>query len=94
MEPGLLVANAASLSLLAKVPAPELERPVLDKTSLIGRYDIRLKWTPGLQPAAAAPSDLPGLFTALREQLGLRLKAGRGAVEFLIIVSAEQPSPN
>ena len=48
MEPGLLVANAASLSLLAKVPAPELERPVLDKTSLIGRYDIRLKWSPEL----------------------------------------------
>jgi uncharacterized protein (TIGR03435 family) len=100
--PGMVVANAASMSVLAKVLTPELERPVLDKTDLNGRYDIRLKWTPEIQPADGAggpetalnPFDLPGLFTALREQLGLELKAGRGPVEFLTIDSVEKPSPN
>jgi uncharacterized protein (TIGR03435 family) len=100
--PGMLIGNAAPVSLLAKVLTPELERPILDKTNLNGRYDIRLKWMPQLQPrgVAGAPStaanaaDLPGLFTALREQLGLELKADRAPVEFLIIDSAEKPSPN
>jgi len=44
--------------------------------------------------AAANAADLPGLFTALREQLGLDLEAARGPVEFIIIDSAEKPSPN
>ena len=99
---GMLIANAVSMSIFAKVLTPELERPVLDKTNLNGRYDIRLKWAPENQPAdgagnqAAAPSppDLPGLLTALREQLGLEIKADRGPVEFLIIDSAEKPTPN
>jgi uncharacterized protein (TIGR03435 family) len=88
--------------MLANVLAPELERPVLDKTNLTGRYDIRLNWTPEFQAAAGpgnremAPDlpDLPGLFTALKEQLGLELKAGRAPVEILMIESAEKPSPN
>jgi uncharacterized protein (TIGR03435 family) len=100
LGPGLLVANAASMSVLAQMLAPELERPVLDTTSLTGRYDIRLQWTPEFRPAiragavASNASDLPGLFTALREQLGLELKPGRGPVEFLIVDSAEKPGLN
>jgi len=102
MGPGMLVANAASMSVLAKVLTPELERPVLDKTNLNGRYDIHLRWMPEIQPVGGAGGrdtspnvpDLPGLFTALREQLGLELRAGRGPVEFVKIDSAEKPSPN
>jgi uncharacterized protein (TIGR03435 family) len=102
MGPGMLMANATPVSVLVKVLTPELERPVLDKTNLNGRYDIRLKWMPEVQPAgvtggpdaAANAADLPGLFTALREQLGLELKSDRGPVEFLVIDSAEKPSPN
>jgi len=102
MGPGMLVANAASMSVLAKVLTPELERPVRDKTSLNGRYDIRLKWMPEIRLAGGAGGqdtqpnvpDLPGLFTALREQLGVELKADRGPVGFLTIDSAEKPSPN
>src|SRR3954447_7324839 len=96
MGAGILLANAASMSVLAKVLTPELEHPVLDKTDLNGRYDVRLKWMPEIQSAdapggrspATSALDLPGLFTALREQLGLELKAGRGPVEFLRINSA------
>jgi uncharacterized protein (TIGR03435 family) len=102
MGPGMLMANATPMSVLVKVLTPELERPILDKTNLNGRYDIRLKWMPEVQPAGVAggldapvnAADLPGLFTALREQLGLELKADRGPVEFLVIDSAEKPSPN
>jgi uncharacterized protein (TIGR03435 family) len=102
MEPGMLMASATPMSVFVKVLTPELERPILDKTNLNGRYDIRLKWMPQLQPtsvtgtpnAAANAADLPGLFTALREQLGLELKSDRGPVEFLVIDSAEKPSPN
>ena len=54
MGPGMLVANAASMSIFAKVLTPELERPVRDKTNLNGRYDIRLKWMPEIQPPGRA----------------------------------------
>jgi hypothetical protein len=58
-------------------------------------YDFRLKWLPEGQPDTMAnAADSPGLFTALREQLGLEFKADRGPVEFLIIDSAEKPFPN
>jgi len=100
--PGLLVANATFMSVFAKVLTPELERPVLDKTNLLGRYDISLKWTPDIQRTGDAAGqdiapnapDLPSLITALREQLGLELKSDRGPVDFLKIDSAEKPSPN
>jgi uncharacterized protein (TIGR03435 family) len=95
MAPGMIVANAVSMSVLAKVLTPEMERPVLDRTNLIGRFDIRLKWMPDVYPAGGADaSDLPTVFTALREQLGLELKSDRGPVEFLVIDSAAKPSPN
>jgi uncharacterized protein (TIGR03435 family) len=95
MGPGVIVANAVSLSLLAKVLTPEMERPILDRTDLIGRFDFRLTWMPGSGGAGAVNAeDLPSIFTALREQLGLELKSERGPVEFLVIDSAERPSPN
>jgi uncharacterized protein (TIGR03435 family) len=100
----LLMTNAATMSVLAKMLASELGRPVLDQTSLESRFDIHLRWTPDVLSDAASPdgaddpdasgTDLPGLFTALREQLGIELKSGRGPVEFLVIDSAEKPSPN
>jgi uncharacterized protein (TIGR03435 family) len=102
MERGMLMTNAATMSVLAKMLTPELGRPVLDRTNLTSRFDIRLRWMPDPQPAAspdgidlgASGTDLPGLFTALREQLGVEVKAARGPVEFLVIDSAEKPSPN
>ena len=99
---GMLITNAATMSFLAKLLTSELGRPVLDQTNLKGRFDIRLEWTPDAQATPdvdggdldATRTDLPGLFTALREQLGIEVKAGRGPVEFLAIDSAEKPSPN
>ena len=101
MGRGLLVANAIPLPVLAKTLTPEMERPIVDKTNLKGRFDIHLEWTPsplttgdGGAPATSNGADLPTVFSALREQLGLQLKSGRGPVEFLMIDSVEKPSPN
>jgi uncharacterized protein (TIGR03435 family) len=66
-------------------------RPVVDKTGLTGYYDFKLEWAPD-QTAQPAADDRPDIFTALREQLGLRLDAEKGPVDILAIVSAEIPS--
>jgi bla regulator protein blaR1 len=70
-----------------------LDRPVLDETGLTGRYDFTLKWTyddTRVEDSQAPPS-LP---TALREELGLEMKAGTGPAEVLVVDSAERPSAN
>jgi uncharacterized protein (TIGR03435 family) len=85
-----------------------LDRPVLDQTGLNDSYDFTLKWTPapnessaqamGLPPRAdpPAPADStgPSLFTALQEQLGLKLKPAKGPVDILAIDHLEKPSEN
>lgn len=77
---------------------------VLDRTSLMDHYDVKFHFVPVLPaeferklPEGAAPPvmpDGPDIFTALREQLGLRLEKGRGPVEFLVVESAAKPSDN
>jgi len=77
-------------------------RPVVDKTGLKGLYDIKLQWTPDAGLAApvnppggalSAPSG-PSLFTALEEQLGLKLEASKGPLPVLVIDSIERPTEN
>ena len=70
-----------------------VDRPVLNKTGLSGGYDYKLNWTPGLAPADSDP-EAPTIFTALQEQLGLRLEPQRASVEVLIIDRAEKPGEN
>ena len=69
----------------------QLGRPVVDRTGLAGDWDFELTFVQG---AAPPNSELPGLFTALREQLGLKLESQKGPVEKLIIDRAEKPSAN
>jgi uncharacterized protein (TIGR03435 family) len=75
-----------------------LGRPVLDQTGLQGRFEFKLEWTPDQSPASDAGlsnDDLGGsLFTAIQEQLGLRLQSQRGPVSFLIVDRAEKASEN
>lgn len=71
-----------------------LDRPVLDKTGLAGHYDLELKWT---QDDARAPTDgsaLPGLFTAIEEQLGLKLEPAKAMADVLVIDKIERPGAN
>jgi uncharacterized protein (TIGR03435 family) len=79
-----------------------LDRPVVDKTGLTGRYDFDLSWRPdgtqfggrgGTLPAASDP-DRPDIFTALQEQLGVKLDAQKGPGEVIVVDSAEKPSDN
>ncbi len=75
-----------------------LGRNVVNKTGLDGPYDITLRFDPNeFQPAGApqsADNSAPSIFTAVQEQLGLRLESQRGPVEVLIVDSAERPSEN
>jgi bla regulator protein BlaR1 len=69
------------------------DRPVVDRTGLQGFFDFALEWTPDTvqaDPAATGAS----LFTALEEQLGLKLQPRKAAAEFLVIDHAERPSEN
>ena len=86
-----------------------LGAPVINKTSLSGQFDFAIDWTPqpgedggpttsGLPPAteerSALITDGPSIFTAIREQLGLHLKSGRGPVEVVVIDDVQMPSVN
>ena len=92
---GTMVSDLAMI--LARLPA--VSRRVLDRTGLTGRFDFDLEWTPLVMPlgpaAPGVPPDAgPTLFTALQEQLGLKLESAKEAVPVLVIDSVNQPSPN
>ncbi len=76
------------------------ERPVVNMTGLDGNYDFTMAFTPVLPPGASADNlpenlrDLPSIFTALHEQLGLKLQAQKGPVEYYVIDHIEKPSAN
>ena len=78
--------------------AGRVNREVIDRTGLSGTYDFVLRWTPeNFQNTAgnAGPSrDGTLIFTALQEQLGLKLEAQRGPVEYLIVDKVERPTPD
>lgn len=77
-----------------------LDRPVVDKTGLTGKYDFDLEWAPdnsqfGGDIAAASPdAPSPPFFTAVQQQLGLRLVATKGPVDALVVDKAERPTDN
>jgi uncharacterized protein (TIGR03435 family) len=77
-----------------------LDRPVVDKTGLTGRYDFDLEWAPdesqfgGDVKAASADAPSPPFFTAVQQELGLRLVATKGPVDALIVDNAEHPTAN
>jgi uncharacterized protein (TIGR03435 family) len=82
-----------------------VDRPVIDKTGISGMFDMHLEFAlddttrsavPQNSPAAALADDPsgPSIFTALQEQLGLKLEPSKGPGEFLVIDSIERPSEN
>jgi uncharacterized protein (TIGR03435 family) len=90
---GELAARGIPLSMLAAQLADDLERPVLDQTGIAGNFNINLQWTPDNAEQKSDPSR-PSLFTAVQEQLGLKLESRKGPVEILVIDRAERPSEN
>jgi uncharacterized protein (TIGR03435 family) len=85
-----------TMSILAPALAQVLDRVVVNQTGLRGRFDLTLRWTPDDAAASASPSpDIPpDIFTAIQEQLGLKLESTKGPVPVLVIDSVEKPSPN
>ena len=93
--PGYVVAQKVSLLNLARVLASRVDRPIVDRTGLMGRFDFALEWAPDQIGNAVAPdTSAPSLFTAIQEQLGLKLEATRGPVDVLVIDSVERPTPD
>jgi uncharacterized protein (TIGR03435 family) len=88
-----LFAHDVGLSLLTSVLSHQLRRTVLDKTGLRGKYDLALNWSTD-DPAASSDSSAPVLFTALEEQMGLKLQPTKGAVETLVVDHVEMPKEN
>jgi uncharacterized protein (TIGR03435 family) len=96
-----LPARHATMGDLASVmQRAALDRPVVDRTGLTGRYDFTLEWSPdetqfdGLAPRDNGDAAKPGLFAAIRQQLGLKLEATRGQVDVLVIDGVKPPREN
>jgi len=104
MGRGVIDGQSMGMDMLVSQLANPLGRTVLDKTGLKGHYEIKLEWTPeegagrgpGDGPEAAPPPDTtgPSLFTALQEQLGLKLESSKGPVEIIVIDRIEKPTEN
>jgi uncharacterized protein (TIGR03435 family) len=91
--------SAMTLARLADMLSPRVERPVQERTGLAGNFDMDLQWRP--EPGKEGPLDaglsdsLPtSIFTALQEQLGLKLESTKGPADVLVIDHVEQPTPN
>lgn len=101
---GELSVEWMTMGSLAHMLTPYVDRLVVDKTGLTAHYDFKLDWAPDNgaataiggatgSPIPAAPAG-PSIFTALQEQLGLKLEAQKGPVEVIVIDHIEQPSGN
>lgn len=91
----IIQGGAVSLANLAGALGGSAGRIVVDRTGLTGTYDLDLRFARmGLQAAPAPDSNLPTLFAAIQEQLGLKLESTTGPVEFLVVDGAERPTPD
>jgi uncharacterized protein (TIGR03435 family) len=98
-RPGVLMAGAMTMGEFARALAPQVNRFVLDRTGITGPFDLDVQFTPdettpvppGASPLPVDPAG-PSLFTALQEQLGIRLNATRGSVEVLVIDAISRPT--
>jgi uncharacterized protein (TIGR03435 family) len=95
---GRMTTNSTMMADVARNLSAVAGRSVVDKTGLTGTYDLDLTWMPegpppgpGGEALPPPPADAPSLFTAIQEQLGLKLDAQRGPVDTLVIESAQRP---
>ena len=88
----ILNAKAASMPDLAQALSDLVHRQIIDKTGLAGRTNLTLKWTS--DEAADQGGTVLSIFTAVQEQLGLKLIPSKGPVETLVVDHAEMPTAN
>lgn len=104
MGPSPIMVQGEPLASLVDVLSAQLGRTILDRTGLKGNYDFTLQWTPDQGQAAkdealraGAPttdSAPPPIFTALQQQLGLKLESSTSPMEILVVDHIERPSEN
>ncbi len=87
MGPGHFVGSAATLAMLAQFLEPSVSRNVIDRTGLQGAFDLELEYAP-TDPAGVS------VFTALKEQLGLKLESTKAPIDVLVIDHADKPTPD
>jgi len=90
---GVIVTNGQPLSRMISALSMAVNRSIVDRTGLDGPFDAELRWSSDVN-TSPANSDTPSIFTALQEQLGLRLESTRAPVEVLVIDSVERPTPD
>jgi len=101
----LPVTNATIADFAGVLQSPVLDRPVLDQTGLTGRWDFVLTWTPdefqfaslggNRPPPSSDPSSAaPDLFTAMQQQLGLKLESTKAMTDIIVIDKVEKPTAN
>jgi bla regulator protein blaR1 len=103
-ERGELTGTGANMRMLTNVLSNILKRPVVDNTGVEGTFDIKLHWRPdslaGAVPSASgevspsAEADGASIFTAITEQLGLRLESKKGPVTVYVVEKVERPTEN
>ena len=96
---GRIAANGVTMARIAAFlmnPFTDIERPIVDRTGLSGTFDLSVEWSlarDSAQPPAPQVEDVgPTFLEALREQLGLKLKSTKGAVDVIVIDHIERPT--
>ncbi|MGH9575696.1 MAG: TIGR03435 family protein, partial [Candidatus Acidiferrales bacterium] len=98
-----MTANAQPIGALVDMLSTHLGKPVIDRTGLNGTYQFTLEFAPQggagpdgmpLPPGPPADPSVPSLFTALQEQLGLKLESTKGPIEIITVDHIEEPSEN
>ena len=87
--PGKISAKSTLITSLVVSLSGNVGRMIIDKTGLTGKYDVELTWAPNNEPDAG-----PSIFTAIQEQLGLKLESSKAPVDVVVIDHLERPSEN
>jgi bla regulator protein BlaR1 len=92
---GQYVGTKSSIGSLVYMLSRELGSPIDDRTGLTGRYDFKLEYAPtGTCQQVADNGDRPSVFSALQDQIGLKLESAKGPVEIIVIDRIERPTGN
>jgi uncharacterized protein (TIGR03435 family) len=100
LRPGWFFGNGVFLSAIARYLSGIVDRVVIDRTELTGRFDFDVRYAeaPGIGQPAARPApanpDAPSIFVAVQEQLGLKLEATRAPIDVVVVDNARRPSAN
>ena len=101
MSMGMIAAHECTIPYFLSMLSRQLGRTVIDRTGLTGNYDFTLRWSPdngattsSNEPAGTQADALPSIFSAVQEQLGLKLESTKAPADVLVVDHLERPSQN